>query len=548
MSTRAPLTDDVGDATAPDEPRGPVTRAARTRHGGRGDRGRLRPGTLVKIALMAVVNALGVFGALAAWREGHIGILVSMIALVVLADWVYFSRRTLPLKYVLPGLAFLLVYQVYVVAYTGFVAFTNYGDGHNSTKEHAVEALLIQNERRVDGSATYPLTVVERDGALGFAIVADGEALVGTAEDPLRVVDDATVEDGRVTQVPGAQVLGRQDVLARQSEVTSLRVAYSDDPNDGSVRTQDARTGFLSVPNLVWDADADTMTDATTGTVYRATSSGWFESDDGQRLNVGWRVMVGLDNFRTAFGDERYAVPFLRILVWTFAFAIGSVVTTFLLGLFLAITFNDPRLRGRKIYRTLLIFPYAIPGFLAALLWSGMLNRSFGFVNQVLLGGAAVPWLTDPWLAKLSVLGVNLWLGFPYMFLICTGALQSLPGDVLEAAKVDGASAWRTWRAVTLPLLLVATSPLLISSFAFNFNNFTLIYMLTNGGPRFADASVPLGHTDILISMVYSVSGLDGTAAKNYGLASALSIVIFVIVATISAITFKRTKQFEEIS
>ncbi len=119
---------------------------------------------------------------------------------------------------------------------------------------------------------------------------------------------------------------------------------------------------------------------------------------------------------------------------------------------------------------------------------------------------------------------------------------------MLEAAKVDGASAMRTWRSVTLPLLLVATAPLLISSFAFNFNNFTLIYMLTGGGPRFADASVPLGHTDILISMVYSVSGLDGTAAKNYGLASALSIVIFVIVATISAITFKRTKQFEEIS
>jgi len=502
----------------------------------------------VKIALMAVVNALGVFGVLAAWREGHLGILASMVALVAVADWVYFSRRTLPLKYVLPGLAFLLVYQVYVVGYTGWVAFTNYGDGHNSTKEHAVEALLIQNERRVEGSATYVLTVVERGGELGFAIVEDGDVLVGTAEQPFGVEDGASVDDGRVTEVPGATVLSRQEILARQSEVTNLRVALSDDPNDGSVRTQDARTGFVSVPSLVWDPEADTMTDVTTGTVYRATSEGWFASDDGQRLNVGWRVMVGFDNFRTAFGDERYAGPFVKILLWTFAFAILSVVTTFLLGLFLAITFNDTRVCGRRIYRTLLILPYAIPGFLAALLWSGMLNRSFGFVNQVLLGGAAVPWLTDPWLAKASVLGVNLWLGFPYMFLICTGALQSLPGDVLEAAKVDGANAWRTWRSVVLPLLLIATSPLLISSFAFNFNNFTLIYMLTGGGPRFADASVPLGHTDILISMVYSVSGLDGTAAKNYGLASALSIVIFVIVATISAITFKRTKQFEEIN
>ncbi|MBO0921060.1 ABC transporter permease subunit [Cellulomonas sp. zg-ZUI222] len=541
----------AGDTTDPSGAAGGPTHGTSgpvvTDHGRR-PREPFRVGVLVKIALMAVVNALGVYGILAAWREGHMGILAAMVVLVVVADWVYFSRRTLPLKYVLPGLAFLLVFQVYVVGYTGWVAFTNYGDGHNSTKEQAVEALLIQNERRVEGSATYPLTVIERGGQLGFAIVEDGEAQVGTAEEPLRVDDAATVDDGRVTEVPGATVLSRQEVLARQGDVTKLRVPLSDDPEDGSIRTQDARTGFVSIPSLEWDPEADTMTDVTTGTVYRATSDGTFRSDDGQQLNVGWRVMVGLDNFKTAFADERYAGPFVKILLWTFAFAILSVVSTFLLGLFLAITFNDTRLRGRKIYRTLLIFPYAIPAFLAALLWSGMLNRSYGFINQVLLGGAAIPWLTDPWLAKLSVLGVNLWLGFPYMFLICTGALQSLPADVLEAAKVDGASAMRTWRSVTLPLLLVSTAPLLISSFAFNFNNFTLIYMLTKGGPRFPDASVPLGHTDILISMVYSVSGLDGTAAKNYGLASALSIVIFVIVATISAITFKRTKQFEEIN
>jgi len=547
MPTQPTLTGDATDPTGttggPTGPSGPVTRERRGPQ-----RGPFGVGTLVKIAVMAVVNALGVFGILAAWREGHMGILASMVVLLVVADWVYFSRRTLPLKYVLPGLVFLLVYQVYVVGYTGWVAFTNYGDGHNSTKQDAVEALLIQNERRVEGSATYPLTIVERGGALGFAIVEDGEARVGTADDPLQEEPDASIDDDRVTEVPGATVLDRSEVLARQSEVTSLRVPVSDDPNDGWVRTQDARTGFIAVPSLEWDPEADTMTDVTTGTVYHATSEGWFQSDDGQRLNVGWRVMVGLDNFRTAFGDERYAQPFVKILLWTFAFAILSVVSTFLLGLFLAITFNDTRVRGRRLYRTLLIFPYAIPGFLAALLWSGMLNRSYGFVNQVLLNGAAVPWLTDPWLAKVSVLGVNLWLGFPYMFLICTGALQSLPSDVLEAAKVDGAGAWRTWRSVTLPLLLVATTPLLISSFAFNFNNFTLIYMLTGGGPRFADASVPLGHTDILISMVYSVSGLDGTAAKNYGLASALSIVIFVIVATISAITFRQTRQFEEIN
>src|SRR5665648_1040516 len=442
----------------------PRGRTAHARNYGRG--------FLIKLALVALVDALGGYVVLSALTEKSYGIMWSMVGLLVAANYVYFSKRAMPMKYVLPGLAFLLVYQVYVVLFTGYVAFTNYGDGHNSTKGDAIEALLIQNERRVEGSAAYPLAVLSDGGTLAFAVLEGGDVRVGTADQPLQTVGDAIVQDGVVAQVPGYDLLDRPTILARQAEVTNLRVPVSDNPEDGSIRTQDARNGYAN----------------------------------------------------------------------------RSVVTTFLLGLFLAMVFNDPRVRGRKVYRTLMILPYAIPGFLAALLWSGLLNRRFGFINDVLLGGAQIGWLTDPWLAKLSLLGVNLWLGFPYMFLITTGALQAIPGDVLEAAKIDGAGRFRTWRSVVMPLLLVATAPLLISSFAFNFNNFTLVYMLTRGGPRFEDASVPLGHTDILISMVYSVSGIDGNAPKNYGLASALSIVIFFIVATISALAFRQTRKLEELS
>jgi len=534
------------DEAAP--PQGPPSSGRRTRPDDRSHARDVRPGFFVKLAIIAIVDAFGVYAILAALNAQAWGVLTSMAVLVAAANWVYFTRRTLPLKYILPGLAFLLVYQVYVMAYTGYVAFTNYGDGHNSTKTQAIDALLIQNERRVEGSASYQLSVVtDPDGRLGFAVVdPDGAVEVGTAQDPLTAADDAQVADGRVTAVPGWTVLDRGTILQRQDEVTTLRVPISDDAEDGSIRTQDARVGYVFRSVLEYDADADTMTDTSTGVVYTPTDRGQFQAPDGTTLAVGWRVFVGFENFTTAFSDSRYAAPFFKILAWTFAFAFLSVVTTFLLGLFLAMAFNDPRLKGRRIYRTLMVLPYAIPGFVGALLWSGLLNRRFGFVNSVLLGGADVGWLTDPWLAKLSILLVNLWLGFPYMFLICTGALQSLPGDVLEAAKIDGASRFRSWRSVTMPLLLVSTAPLLISSFAFNFNNFTLIYMLTGGGPRFADASVPLGHTDILISMVYNVSGVDGSAPRNYGLASALSIVIFLIVGTISAIAFRQTRKLEE--
>ena len=541
MSTAPPTT--VAPATPP-----PTTPpAAPAPHRGGSHARTFGRGFLAKLVALAVVDALGVHIVLATWAEENYGLLAVMLVLLVVANAVYFSRRALPMKYILPGLVFLLVFQVYVVGYTGYVAFTNYGDGHNSTKGDAIEALLIQNERRVEGSAVLPVTVVAAGEELGFAVVEDGEVRVGTADAPLTAAPDATVTDDVVTAVPGFEVLPRPDVLSRSDEVTALRAPLSEDPEDASIRTHDAPTAHVSTSTLEYDESADTMTDTTTGTVYAPNAEGQFEAPDGTVLNVGWRVAVGGENFATAFADARYAQPFVSILIWTFAFAILSVLTTFVLGLFLAMVFNDPRMRGRSIYRTLMILPYAIPGFLAALLWSGMLNRRYGFVNEVLLGGVEIAWLTDPWLAKLSVLGVNLWLGFPYMFLICTGALQSLPSDVLEAARIDGASKLQTWRRVILPLLLVSTAPLLISSFAFNFNNFTLIYMLTRGGPQFADASVPLGHTDILISMVYSISGVDGSASKDYGLASALSIVIFLIVATLSALAFRRTRALEEI-
>lgn len=542
MSTPHPPQVEAARAMSPVQP--PVRPASRATSHAR-DFGR---GYVVKLILMALVNALGVYVILAAWGEESYGILWFMVGALVVADYVYFSRRALPLKYIVPGLLFLLAYQIFTVAYTGVVAFTNYGDGHNSTKQDAIEFLLISNERRVEGSDAYPVTVVTQGDALGLAIVnADGEIRVGTAEQPLQTVEGQAT-DRVVTAAPGYEVLDRQAILERADEITALRVPVSDDAEDGSLRTQDARNAYVAKSFLEYDEEADVMRDLSTGTVYTPSDAGYFEAGDGTRLQTGWRVNVGLDNFATAFGDARYATPFFKVLAWTIAFALLSVLTTFLLGLFLAIVFNDARLRGRKIYRTLIILPYAVPVFLAAPLWSGLLNRRFGYVNQVLLGGAEIGWLTDPTLAKLSVIGVNLWLGFPYMFLIATGALQAIPSDVLEAAKIDGAGRIRTWWSVTMPLLLVSTAPLLISSFAFNFNNFTLIYMLTRGGPRFSDASVPIGHTDILISMVYSVSGLDGTAAKNYGLASALSIVIFLIVGTISALAFRRTRSLEEIN
>jgi len=508
-------------------------------------------GFVTKLILMAGVNAIGILICWSASVEGSWGVFGVSLFLLAAADWVYFSRRTVAAKYIAPGLAFLLVFQVFTMAYTVYVATTKYGTGHNSSKAQAVEALLIQAERRVEGAPSQPLTILERDGELGFAVVEDGVARVGSAEEPLAEAADATVDAGKVVAVPGWQVVDRATLFADQAlqtQVLALRVPVSDDADEGSIRTREGTTGSVYRSAMVWDPQADTLTNIDTGAVYRATDDGQFVAPDGSSLAVGWRVGVGLENFGRAFTDVNYSGPLLRITAWTFAFALLTVITSFLMGLVLAMVFNDPRVRGRKVLRTLFILPYAFPAFLSALLWRGMLNANpdYGIVNNLFFLGARIEWLDDPMLAKLAILVVNLWLSFPYWFLVCTGALQSLPDDVLEAARIDGAGRLRTWRSVTMPLLLVSTAPLLIASFAFNFNNFTIIYMLTGGGPRFTDTSAALGHTDILISMIYQVSGVAGGRA-DFGLASALSILVFVIVGTISALAFRQTRKYEEV-
>lgn len=507
-------------------------------------------GFLAKLALMALVNAFGVMTLLSAFRVESWVVFSATLVLLLAADVVYFTKRALPLKYLLPGLAFLLVFQVFIFGYTAYIAFTNYGTGHAGTQEQAVEAALIQGERRIEDSPTYPLSVVERVGEVGFAIVDEnGDVLVGSAEQPLEEARGAEVGSaGSPTEVPGWEVVPRATVItdaALQEQIASLRVPVSDDPNDGSIRTRDGSSGAVYESTLVWDAEAQTITDTTTGTVYTANDKGLFVADDGSALPTGWYVNVGFENFVRLFTDPALAQTLLSVTVWTFVFATLSVVLPFALGLLLALIYNDARLKGRRFLRTLYILPYAFPAFMSALLFRGMFNAEFGVINDLFFFGANINWLGDPWLARAAVVWVNLWLTYPYYFLVCTGALQALPQDTLEAASLDGAGRSRQLRSIILPLVLVATAPLLISSFAFSFNNFTVIYMFNNGGPAIPGAPYALGATDILISAIYDISGVSGGAA-DYGLASALSILVFAVVGGISAIAFRQTRKLEE--
>lgn len=151
---------------------------------------------------------------------------------------------------------------------------------------------------------------------------------------------------------------------------------------------------------------------------------------------------------------------------------------------FLAIIVNQPGIKGKAIIRTIFILPWAVPAFVSILVFAGMFNETFGAINNqvlALFGIEKIAWMTDPFWSKIALIMIQTWLGFPFVFAMTTGILQSIPGELYEAATVDGATAWQQFRKITLPLVLYATAPILITQYTFNFNNFSIIYLFNNG-------------------------------------------------------------------
>jgi arabinogalactan oligomer/maltooligosaccharide transport system permease protein len=316
-------------------------------------------------------------------------------------------------------------------------------------------------------------------------------------------------------------------------------------PTDkGAIVNAGLTRAFEGAPLRAYDPGCDCITDKETGQTWTANDSdGLFVDDKGDNLAQGWQVNVGFRNFVDVVTDPLIAKYFFRTLLWNFAFAILTVALTFSLGLLVAIVLNHERLKGQRLYRSLLILPYAMPGFVMLLVWRDMFNTDFGLINR--LFNSEVNWFGTPVAAMVAVLLVQVWMGYPYMFLVCTGALQSIPGDLKEAASVDGAKPVYAFRTIIFPLLLVALAPLMIASFAFNFNNFNAIYLVSEGGPFPAD-NPQIGATDLLITYTYRLA--FGAQGAQYGFAAAVSIFIFLIVAVISIIGFRRTRALEEIN
>ncbi|MFY1700372.1 ABC transporter permease subunit [Micromonospora sp. WMMA1923] len=504
-------------------------------------------GLAVKVILLGLTAGIAVWAAFPLVAAGAWVGLALLVATTAGLGYLYLGRRHVPAKYLVPGTLFLIAFQVLPVLYTASTSFTNFGDGHRGSKDEAIVAIQTASVRQVPGSTEYALTIATTGdpagGPLVFLVTDPATGAVSAGDgDGLRPLDPAEVTvaaGGRVTEARGYTVLNVGQASLRSQEITDLVVPTA----GGALRSSGLSRAYQGTAVRAYDADCDCVRDTETGRVYPADAElGSFVAADGERLAQGWQVGVGLRNFTRVLTDPAISGPFFGTLVWNFAFAVGSTGGTFLLGMFIALALHSPRMRGTNLYRVLLILPYAMPSFAMLLIWRDMFNTDFGLINNVF--GLGVDWFGGEWTARFAVILVQLWLGYPYMFLVATGALQAIPRELTEATSVDGASPWQSFRAVTLPLLLVALSPLLIASFAFNFNNFNAIYLTTEGAPFPADNPTN-GATDLLITYTYRLA--FGAQGAEFGFAAAISLFIFTIVAVVAAVSFRRTRKQEEV-
>jgi maltose/maltodextrin transport system permease protein len=497
--------------------------------------------TVAALAGLAAVYQLYITGnpVLAAAAAGGFGI----------AYFVYTARRAYNYRYLFPGLASIALFIVLPLVYTVWIGFTNYSSKNLLTFERATEVVLEEVFER--SSVRYQFTlhaagdrfrIVLHTGDEGdpaapaappTAFVSEALALLDTA--PQRITVQPLAGSGFV---PG-DALPLKEVIARRDAIRALTVQLP----DGTAARMASLREFTPYQKLYQHNPDGSLTNQQTGERITANfRTGFYETAAGQRIEPGFRVNVGLDNYTRVFTDGKFRGPFIRVFLWTVVFAGVTVVLSAGLGMLLAELLSWDGLRFGWLYRLLLFLPYAVPGFISILVFKGLFNRNFGEINLILdaLLGIRPNWTGNALLARVMILIVNTWLGYPYIMLLCMGLQKSIPHDLYEASALAGAGPLTNFFRITWPLIRKPLTPLLVSSFAFNFNNFVLIYLLTQGRPDFLDTNVPAGETDILVSYTYRIAFED--TGQQFGLASAISTLVFAMVAILSVVNLRLTK------
>lgn len=504
--------------------------------------------------MLALGAAAGLTGlvVLQVHAAGQSLLATALLAIASLALWTYGSRRTQAMRYLFPAVAAAMVFVVFPMVYTVGLSFTNMSS-RNLLGEDEARAVLLRESAPVAGTR-FAFTLHPRGDR--WQILLRPESGPALLSPPLALGSGPRASGGLAQEVDLAVAGGDRGALPEPAELGPAApvravVERIDALRELRLRTPTGQTlmftGLREFQQLhpAFEATADGgLRDRASGTLYRPDRSiGFFLAEGGGRLQPGFQVGVGLQHYLAVFGESRFREPFVAVFAWTVIFAGLSVAGAAALGLLLAVLFQWEALRFKAAYRLVLFLPYAVPGFISILVFKGLFNQNLGEINLILnhFFGIRPAWFSDPTLARTMLLMVNIWLGFPYMMVLCSGLIQSIPGDLGEASAVLGAGPWTHFRRVTLPLILRPLTPLLISAFAFNFNNFVLISLLTGGRPDHLDSTLPAGTTDILVSYTWRIAFQD--SGQQFGLAAAVSTIIFLMVAGLTVLQLRMARR-----
>ena len=499
---------------------------------------------LLKFAILGATDALLIWIISVALGKNSIILAVVLIAATAALNITYLVKGAVPLKFLIVGILFFSIFVVTPTGYTIIMSGFNYKTGNEIDKPSAIAGVLANGLSTDESGTAYDMFLGKTPSGQWAAILEDQvtHSVVFATTDGVQPIGESEItrnSDGIITAANGIKQLSQDEQATADSEITALRFPLGD---NYFASPQGAEVALRMTQVMSYDKTSDTFTNSQTGEVFVDNGKGNFanKADLTQVLDPGWRSFSAFDNYKQLIMDKKVRDPFIGVFVWTIAFAFLSVGTTFAVGMLLALALQN-QLRFRRFYRGFLILPYAIPSFMSILIWRGLFNKDYGAINHLL--HTHIGWFDGPWTARAAVILVNLWLGFPYMYLISSGALQSIPSELEEAASIDGATGKQAFIAVKLPLLVQILGPLLISSFAFNFNNFNIIYLLTGGGPTDESTGAIAGATDILISYAYKTA--FGSTFQNLGLSSAISMMMFFIVGTLSMYTLKKSRVLE---
>lgn len=262
-------------------------------------------------------------------------------------------------------------------------------------------------------------------------------------------------------------------------------------------------------------------------------------------MNTGWGF-VGLKNFKDIISGPMKEI-FFPVFIWTVVSATIITAGCFILGLLFAKILTNKHMKEASIYKAFLVVPWALPAAIIIISFEGLLNSQYGAINNILMNlniiSEPIMWLTEIGPARLAIILISIWLGFPYMMNVCSGALAAIPDTYYEAADIDGANGWQKFFMITIPCLANTAYPLLISSWAFNFSSFSAAFLLTGGGPVRPDSPFA-GYTDQLGSAAYKMS----TQFGRFDIGAAMSLLMFLIVGGISFMQMRASGQFKEVN